>query len=190
MATLTNPITPQNIVDRFKDYALATANAGIGYGTNAKPFSEMATACFAGTTAGTSATATGASIGTAGGPITAATIVSALRTETALYTNIRNMQALLNVTGGGGNTGSRPTAGIVFNCTKVSHLRTGFRQTLAATNNGGVASGNTISVTNLQTFFANLRTAYNTARGSTTTIQVNVCHASCHSSCHGSRGRR
>lgn len=190
MATLTNPITPQNIVDRFADFALATANSGITWGTNSKPFSEMSTNCFAGTTSGRSISATGSNIGTAGGTITAATIVSALRTETATYTNIRNLNAKLNVTGGGGNTGSRPTAGIVYNCTRVGHLRTGFRQTLAATANAGVASGSVVTSANLESFFGNLRTAYNTARASTATIQVNVCHASCHSSCHGSRGRR
>ena len=37
---LTDPISRQNIVDRFADYVRATANAGISWGTNAYPFGE------------------------------------------------------------------------------------------------------------------------------------------------------
>lgn len=201
MATLTNPVNAQNIVDRFADYVTATANASISYGTNARPFTEFTAANmpaatpslpnaepFGGTTAGRAIGITGTNI--AGDPINATTIFNTLRTETAAYTRIRSLNAKLNVTGGGGNTGTRPTAGVVTNVTNPANMNTSFLQTLAATANGGVASGQTISVANLQTFFTNLQTAYNTARANTYTIQVNVCHASCHSNCHSSRGRR
>ena len=46
MATLTNPINAQNIVDRFADYVTATADSGISWGTNALPFSEFNSANF------------------------------------------------------------------------------------------------------------------------------------------------
>ena len=39
MATLTNPITKQNIVDRFADFVSNHNNNQIVWGTNNKPFS-------------------------------------------------------------------------------------------------------------------------------------------------------
>lgn len=191
MATLNNPITPQNIVDRFADYVVATANSGITWGTNAYPFPEMSTAAaeFGGTTAGKAIGITGSSVGTAGNLINAANIYNTLLNETATYTNIRNLRAILFVNGTGGNTGSRPTAGTVFDTTAPAYFNTTYRQTIGA-GASNVVSGNTITATGLETFFNNLRTVYNMARANTVTIQVNVCHASCHSSCHSSRGRR
>ena len=100
------------------------------------------------------------------------------------------MNAILNVEGGGGNTGSRGTAGVIFNETAVSHMNISFRQDIGAPAASDVLADSQITSAGLETFFDTLRTAYNTARGTTTTIQVNVCHASCHSSCHSSRGRR
>ncbi len=94
MVTLTNPVTPQNIVDRFKDLVTDVANSGIVYGTNNKPFAEMPDATYAGTTAGATVTATGTTIGTTGNTITASTIKTVLETETALYTNIRLPRAI------------------------------------------------------------------------------------------------
>lgn len=190
MTTLDNPVTPQNIVDRFKDFVTDTANSSIVWGTDSLPFSQMPTSNFAGTTAGTNITATGSSIGSTGDSIIAANIVNALLTETALYTNIRNLRALLNVTGGGGNTGSYGSPGIIFDQTQKSNLSVSYRQTLNTVDVSNVTLGNEISVTNLETFFTNLQTEYNAKASTTTTIQVDVCHASCHSSCHSNRGRR
>jgi hypothetical protein len=188
MATLTNPINAQNIVDRFVDYVVATANSGISWGTNAAPFAEFDTANFGGTTSGRGVSINGSSINAT--PITASTIYNALVEETRTFSNIRNLRAQLFVTGGGGNIGSRPTAGYVYDQTAVAHMNTSYRQVQNTIGNGGVTAGNTISVTNLQQFFANCQAEYNARRGNTVTIQVDVCHASCHSSCHGSRGRR
>lgn len=188
MATLTNPVNAQNIVDRFADYVVATANSGIIWGTNALPFAEMPSGNFGGTTAGRSIGINGSAVSAT--PITASTIYNALVAETQTFSNIRNLRALLFVDGGGGNTGSRPTPGYIFDQTRVSHLNTGYRQAQNPIGNGGVASGNAISVANLQQFFTNCQTEYNARRSATATIQVNVCHASCHSSCHSSRGRR
>lgn len=188
MASLTNPVRKQNIVDRFADYVAANANASIVWGTNSKPFSEMSTSEFGGTTAGRAIGINGNNI--SGTQITAANIRSVLEAETAAYTNMRNLRARLNVTGGGGNTGSRPTAGIVYDRTRKAHLNTSRRAGIGTPNNAGVTSGEQVDDSNLETYFSNLRTAYQGVRDSTVTITVNVCHASCHSSCHGSRGRR
>ena len=185
---ITGDITKQSIVDRFKAYVTNTANAGIVRGTNSKPFTEMPNARYGGTTAGDSINITGASI--SGDTITAATIRSVLQTEAALYTNIRNQRAILNVTGPGGNTGSRPTAGVVSDSTNVAHLDTGNRASLGSISSTGVITGDTIDDATLETYFGRIAAAYNAVRGSTITDQIDVCHASCHSSCHGSRGRR
>jgi hypothetical protein len=133
---------------------------------------------------------TGVDIGESGQTITASTVRSVLETETALYTNVRNQRAILNVTGSGGNTGTRPTAGVIFDQTQVAQLRTGARQTLGSISTTGVASGDNIDDTALETYFGRLATEYTSKRSNTQQDQIDVCHASCHSSCHGSRGRR
>jgi hypothetical protein len=190
MATLNNPITPQNIVDRFADYVVATANTGISWGTNAYPFAEWTYGAeFGGATAGKAIGITGHNIDAVGNVINAANIYNTLLTETATYTNIRNLRAILFVGGGGGNTGSRPAAGVVFDTTAPAYFTTAYRQTIGA-GSSDVISGSIATATGLETFFNNLRTAYNSARSNTVTLQVNVCHASCHSNCHSSRGRR
>ena len=190
MATLNNPINPQNIVDRFADYVVATANSSIAWGTDAFPFAEWTFGAeFGGTTAGKAITITGSNIDAVGNLINAANIYNTLLTETATYTNIRNLRALLFVDGGGGNTGSRPTPGYVFDVTAKAHFNTAYRQAVGA-GSSDVVSGNVATASGLETYFDNLRTSYNTAAANTVTLQVNVCHASCHSNCHGSRSRR
>lgn len=188
MATLTNPIEEQNIVDRFADYVVATANAGITWGTNSVPFTEMPTSNFGGTTSGKSIGITGANIYNT--PITASTIYNALVSETNAYTSIRNLRAILFVEGPGGNTGTYPTPGIIYDTTAVAYLKSSYLQSIGSPPNSGVAAGNAISTSNLQLFMTELKGQYNTARANTATIQINVCHASCHSSCHSSRARR
>jgi hypothetical protein len=180
MATLTNPIRTQNIVDRFADYVTATSATGIVWGTNAKPFTEMPDSTFGGTTSGRAIGINGGSIGS--GVITAANIYNTLVTETAAYTSIRNLRAILFVQGDIG--------GVRYDQTAVAYLNTSYLQSVGTPSNAGVYSGNAVYAVNLESFFDNLRTSYNTARSSTATVQVNVCHASCHSSCHGSRSRR
>lgn len=188
MATLTNPIRTQNIVDRFADYVTATADSGISWGTNAYPFGEFDGNYFGGSTSGRPIGISGGNIGS--GVITASNIYNTLVNETAAYTSIRNLRALLFVEGGGGNTGSRPTPGYVYDQTAVAYMNSNYLQSIGSPNNAGVTSGVPASDENLESFFNNLRTSYNNARASTVTVQINVCHASCHSSCHGSRSRR
>ena len=202
MATLNNPITPQNIVDRFADYVVATANSGIAWGTNAYPFSldtpEAAEWTyggeFGGTTAGKAIGITGPNIDAVGNVINAANIYNTLLNETATYTNIRNLQAILFITGDGNTAGNgthvgRATKGIIFNTTSPAYFTTAYLQSIGA-GASDVVSGSTATATGLETFFDNLRASYNSAAANTITIQVNVCHSSCHTSCHNSRGRR
>lgn len=189
MATLTNPVEEQNIVNRFADYVPPAANTGIVYHTGSVPFSEMATSYFGGTNAGRSLAITGASIKTNGELIDASSIQDTLENETYQYTSIRNLNAKLNVTGSGGNTGSRSTPGIITNVTAMAYLNTNYRQALAA-RSVNLQTGQLIDDSVLEQKFADLRTKYNSARSNTQTIQIDVCHASCHSSCHSSRGRR
>ena len=94
------------------------------------------------------------------------------------------------VDGGGGNTGSRPTPGVIFDQTAVSYMNSSYLQSVGSPDNAGVSAGNQVTTSGLESFFNNLTSAYNTTRVNTTTVQINVCHASCHSSCHSSRGRR
>ena len=185
---ITGDITKNNIVARFKQMVTDVANASIVRGTNSKPFTEMPNNRYGGTTAGDSINITGASI--SGDIITASTIRSVLQTEAAKYTNIRKQRAILSVTGPGGNTGSRPTAGNVSDSTNVAHLDTGNRASLGSISSSGVTSGDVIDDATLEAYFLRIRNAYNAVRNSTITDTISVCHASCHSSCHGSRGRR
>ena len=185
---ITGDITKNSIVARFEDLVTDVANASIVRGTNSKPFTEMPDARYGGTTAGDSINITGASI--SGDTINATTIRTVLQAEAALYTNIRSQRAILNVTGPGGNTGSRPTAGNVSDSTNIAHLDTGNRASLGSISATGVTSNDLIDDATLETFMGRIATAYNAVRTSTITDQIDVCHASCHSSCHGSRGRR
>lgn len=192
MATITNPVNKQNIVDRFSDYVVATANSGIAWGTNAYPFAE----CdfygnFGGGTVGRTMGINGDSIPvTTNSEISAQNIYDTLITETYQYTAIRNITAQLFVSGAGGNTGSRPTAGTVYDTTAVAFMNTTYRQSISS-GRDNVYADNTITSAGLEAMFDSMRTNYSTSRDvNGGTFVTTVCHASCHSSCHSSRGRR
>lgn len=191
MAELTNPINAQNVVDRFADYVRTAANTGIVWGTNTKPFEEFNQDIFGGDTSGRPLGISGANI--TSDKITAQTIFDVLVSETATYTRIRKMRAQLFVQGGGGNTGSRQTPGMIFDEERIANMNNTFLQTISVSSadRPGISTGEIINASNLENFFTNLRTTYNNRREvSAGTFRVDVCHASCHSSCHGSRGRR
>jgi hypothetical protein len=195
MAALSDPVNKQNIVDRFADYVRDTANSGISWGTNAYPFGEWTYGAeFGGSTGGKGIEINGDSIAGGGnGEIVAQYIYDTLITETYRYSKIRNLRARLNVTGGGGNNGSRPSPGIVYDQTAVAYMNDNYRQGVSAARDN-VYVDNTITSGGLEVMFSNMRGAYNWARGNTVAAggewTTNVCHASCHSSCHSSRGRR
>lgn len=186
-------VTKQSIIDRFADYVRDTANSGISWGTNAYPFSEFSHGgIFGGGNGGKALEINADSISaTELGEVLAQSIYDVLIAETARYTKIRNMRAVLFVDGGGGNTGSRPTPGVVFDQTAVAYMNNDYLQGPVSAAREDVFSGNKITAGGLEVMFSNMRAAYNEKRAiSAGTWQTNVCHASCHSSCHSSRGRR
>jgi hypothetical protein len=185
--SLVGNITPQSLVNRYADFVTATANAGLAWNRENLPFAEFDPNFF--NSGNRSIGISGSNIDAAGNLITPGNIYNTLLAETATYTNLRNLRALLNVQGGGGNTGSRPTPGIVIDTTAKAHFTTNYRQSLNAVTQG-IATGQDVTSSNLEALFDRLRTAYTDKAVDTVTIQVDVCHASCHSSCHGSRGRR
>ena len=143
----------------------------------------------------------------AAGSIISSNIGSILLEHTRKYLKIRKITAKLNVTGDGGNVGSRPTAGIIFNETKKASLNMGAQLDILASTYGpdpfgfyvpqgfvdatGLYDGDRIDNDNIVRFIQRLQAKYIGARDLIPyTRQVDVCHASCHSSCHGSRGRR
>ena len=189
MATLTSPVEEQNIVNRFADYVPPAANQNIVYHTGSVPFAEFATSYFGGNSSGRALGISGANIKNNGELIDASGIQDTLEAETFNYTSIRNLRAQLNVTGSGGNTGSRSTPGIITDVTGMAYLNTSYRQTLG-TRSVNLQTGQLIDDAVLEQKFNDLRNKYNTARANTETITIPVCHASCHSSCHSSRGRR
>jgi hypothetical protein len=186
---LTDNINAQNVVNRFADYVRATANAGISWGTNSYPFPEFSAnaGIFGGDTNGKGIEISGGNI--SGNPITAQTVYNVLIDETTRYTRIRLLRAVLFVDGGGGNTGSRPTPGVVYDGTAVAHLNSGYQVGVSA-GRDDVFAGNVMRRQGTANMFSNMRAAYNNIRGQSIYSQVNVCHASCHSNCHSSRGRR
>jgi len=183
-------ITPQNLVDYYKEFVVDIANSNIAWATDVEPFGEFDETLLAGSTSGRSIGITGSSVGSAGNLIDASDIYDAVLAETGNYTVIRNLRAVLVVDGGGGNTGSRPTPGTIFDETRKAYMNSSYLQALGSVSAGDVTSGNSITATSLETLFNALKAEYESKQTNTVTIQVNVCHASCHSSCHGSRGRR
>lgn len=184
-------ITPQNLVDYYKEFVVDSANANIAWAGNNYPFSDWpAGTILDGTTSGRSIGITGANVASGGNLIDASDIYTVLAAETANYYMLRNLRAILFVEGGGGNTGSRGTAGTVFDSTAKAYMNSGYVQSQGTIQNGGVAEGNNITAASLESFFANLKSDFESKQGQVVTYTVSVCHASCHSSCHGSRGRR
>lgn len=183
-------ITPQNLVDYYREFVVDVANSNIAWANNAEPFGEFDENLLSGTTSGRAIGISGSNVGSAGNLIDASDIYDVVLAETAQYTRIRNLRALLFVDGGGGNTGSRPNPGYIFDETRKAYMNTSYLQSLASISAGNVATDNTITASSLETLFTALRVEYEAKQTNTVTIQVNVCHASCHSSCHGSRGRR
>jgi hypothetical protein len=193
MAALTNPIEETNLASRFADYVAAAGNDSITWGTNAKPSYQGTQVVpnnrFGGPIAGR-ALLPGSAITAGTSKITASTLTTLFRNETQAYLYIRKLRAILNVTGGGGNTGTRPTAGIVYDNTAKAYLSQTYFPVTLGTIAGNPTSGTPVTVTGLQTYFTALQARYIEVRDDTQTYTANVCHASCHSSCHSSRGRR
>lgn len=214
MAALNNPIKAQDIVDRFADYVVATANSGIVWATNANPTADTSPVSgvtaiveiipdsdLGGTTAGRSIGISGADLGSQGSLITGQTIYNQLVAETNRYGRIRLLRLTFAVTGMGGNNGTRlrntaqdtsRTEIRIFDQTQIVHGNAAFQLNITIGNSSSqsIATGFTASATNLETFFDNLKNAYLTVRNTQSVANASLCHASCHSSCHSARGRR
>lgn len=192
MASLTNPVNQQNIVDRFADYVKGNADWYSVWGTDALPFPECDFTWIFGGGQDKGLEINGGSIGTNGaGEITAQNIYDTLIAETARFTRVRTMRCTLFVNGAGGNNGSRPTAGTVYDQTNIAHLNSNYQQGIGAAGRDNVWAGNVVTAGGLEVMFSNMRALWDGVRGNSVgTLTTTVCHASCHSSCHSSRGRR
>lgn len=186
MAQLTNPISSQNIVDRFADFIKPTANQGITWGTDNVPFGEMSTGYFGGPAAGKDMGISSASFSDTA---YADEIFNTLVGETQQFARIRRLRAILYVDGGGGNTGSRGSPGEIYNSHAIAHLNSNYAQSITS-DRSNVSFGNAITTGGLESLFQNLANSYTAVRENVQEITIHVCHASCHSSCHSSRGRR
>ena len=122
----------------------------------------------------------GTNIGTVGSNIHALNIYNTLKTEMLLYTNVKNTNAIVNMTG----------AGQQYSDTQIAHLPTGQRTNPTISQPGTLTQGQVVSSTSIESFMSSLANTYNTERGTTYTLTKTICHSSCHSSCHGSRSRR
>jgi len=185
MATLTNPIRKQNIVDRFEDFVVTHNNGQILWATNNKPFNDMPAGNYGGTTAGRSIGITGTSI--AGSTIDSSELIATLEGEAFEYTRIRKQRArLLMQTSGTGEANPR----VDFDQTQVAHLLDANRVALDGIDASAVEPDDLVSVAGIEAYLGDLQREMNEKRDIVVDTPVTVCHSSCHSNCHGSRGRR
>ena len=129
---------------------------------------------------GVSISISGTNVGTVGSNIHALNIYNTLKTEMLLYTNVKNTNAIVNMTG----------AGQQYSDTQIAHLPTAQRTSPTISQPASLTTGAVASSNSLETYMSTLANTYNTERGTTYTLTKTICHSSCHSSCHGSRSRR
>jgi hypothetical protein len=153
MASLTSPVAGTNLVLRFNDFVAATANAGVVWGTDVRPFAEFTsgnmpapysnTEPFGGVKAGMG-TLTGNQGLTTTTEIDSVNLYDKFVAFTANYTRIKRLNAQLYVRSSGGspwNTGSRGgPGGTVTNVSNVAHMNASFAQS-AGTVSGNVDPG-------------------------------------------------
>lgn len=135
MTTLNSPVQAQNLIDRFQDFVTNTVNTSIVWAADNTPYSQFDGSQLSGSintlvTIGV----TGNNLGGSGAKINADTINRVLLGELALYTNVRYLRAILNVTGGGGNTGSYGSPGYVFDQTSKAILNNNYLQAFGSSN--------------------------------------------------------
>jgi len=205
MATLTNPINAQNIVDRFNDYVRTAANVSIVWGTNNNPSAVynvwittsstiqsvttevVPDSVFGGSTTGFTSPMTGNSIKGSDGAIDINVLINRIIQDATDYTRIRKLRATLTITGSG--TGV-PATKVVYDQTNIAHLNDTYESTISITPGSGVQPGQPITSAGLESLFTSLNLAYSQARNTAATYNRTMCHSSCHTSCHSSRGRR
>jgi hypothetical protein len=188
MTTLTNPPSAQNIVDRFADYVVATANAGIVWGTNTLPFVDFPPAQLGGTTAGVPISINGSSLSTPTPRIDAPTIYNVLTGQTQLYTNIRKLRAIKTYL----VQSDSPVSSVyntLFDQTQVAHLATSYRQTFTYSG-PTLTAGSPITPATLEALFDGLRTRYSEYRDVVATYTYATCHSNHANTCHTSKRSR
>lgn len=193
-------ITKSDVASRYATLVTNWINAQVVWGSNNKPFGEFVLpegTDWGGTTSGIPlSTLTLAAYNADSNVVTADDIFNLFIDETSNYTNLRYVMATLFVEGGGGNTGTRSTPGVIFNEMRLAHLDSGYK--LASIedisvdeNDRTIFPESIISETDLEDQFRNFRDRWTAAASADMLdVYISVCHASCHSSCHGSRGRR
>jgi len=187
-------ITKSDVIRVFKEFVTDYVNSQLVWGSDNIPFTEFVFSDdtdWGGTSGGIPfSTLTNAEFDVASDTITASDIFDILVDETANYTNLRYINAILFVSGSGGNTGTRLTPGTVFNETRLAHLDSSYKTTVDA--DQFLYGEDIISASGLDEQFQEMKSAWMTVAfgEEIQTHQVTVCHSSCHSSCHGSRGRR
>jgi hypothetical protein len=174
-------ITPDNLVAYYKAFVVdAYCNDRISWASNSYPHGYFDGSYLDGSTAGRSISITGANVGTQGNLIDASDIYDALVGETAKYTVIRNMRVILYLSG----------SGTIFDSTAKSYMSSGYLQSYSSPDNAGVVTDNTITASQLEALFSNLRENWASLANNVVTVSQTICHSSCHSNCHSSRGRR
>ena len=113
--------------------------------------------------------------------ITASNIVAVLRSYAVGTTRVRLVRAGIyyNYTYGGGTFAESVS---------YAHLNDNYLRG-EPNNISGPVVNDTIIATQLDNFYASLRSAANTDTYGDI-IDLRICHTSCHSACHASRGRR
>jgi len=211
MAVLTNPVNERNIISRFQDYMytnwqgvtwgtnnLPTYAPGTAYATAVIPTSDMGGNNYDNPNYPPNDPFIGKMDGNPAGvgdQIIAERIHTYLSYFTSRYLKIRSVQARLFVNGTGGNNGTKPTAGFVYDVIAVAYLNFSTGQTglsdYVTPARGAVDTNLQISTYSMENFMERCRTAYqNYARNQSYVYDATVCHASCHSACHFARGRR
>lgn len=178
MANLTNPIEETNLLSRFEDYVKATANNGLVWGSDNKPFAEFPDSELGGSAAGKQTETTPAQLDQ--NPISAAQVFNALLEETRRFTQVRKLRAIKTVSGNQGYT--------AFDQTEKANMSEAYRLAVPVTQD--LQSGALIEAATIEAQLEKFRQAYLTAQDNVITRNIVVCHASCHSNCHGSRSRR
>ena len=194
-------IKKTDIVSNFNTYVKSTANTGIVWYANNKPFTDFDSGTYlTGTIAGMTSNLDTTDL--PGSTINALDIYNALLTETNRYTSIRKMRARLNVTGNGNTytTGSSSpancTKGIIYDETEKAYMPDGYNTSvISSVSKHGTTAGSKIydgagAEDGLDDLYSAMKTAYIAKHDIVYTVTVSVCHCSCHSNCHGSRGRR
>jgi hypothetical protein len=174
MTTAGVNITKANIVAYMESIRTAY-NGGIGWATNANPFTQ-----FNPMGGDTNGVYTGSFVDGIGEtyPV-GSTITNNFREYARALSRIRNTRFLqwYQVQG-------EPRASVLYDNTVLTHLNDNYAR--AMTDIGGPGTGSLLSAADLDSFVNTLSSYINSYRTTTVTLEEFYCHSNCHGSCHGS----